>query len=774
MHHAAARCVCFFLFLLTTKALVASPLEEQLALAGDNAGQLQQALDKVADDQRAGMEFLIANMPERDLQSLSSEYLLENVTLAYRAWREAPWHEEVSEPLFLNNVLPYASINERRDRWRAKFFEKLQPLVKDAKKPGEAAAILNNEIFKLFEVRYSTKRAKADQSPFESMESGLASCTGLSVLLIDACRAVGVPARFVGTPLWSDQSGNHSWVEVWDEGWHFTGAAEPAGMDLDKGWFIARAARAERDNPRHAIYATSFKRTPLQFPCVWRRGVDYVKAVNVTERYVADKTELPAGHGYARFRVLGEKGERVSCDLKLVDAEGDVCFEGMTRDERFDGNDHLTAVLAKGQQFAATAVHDGQKVTQQVTLEADEQLITIDLSQAPVDPEAGAADDPIAGLKSYLAKPGKERGDIAEQAFSNVALTRQQADEASELLWSDHVERIKQERAAEMEARVLEEGDLKMPFFYTTYGDKPEGGRSLYISMHGGGGAPARVNDQQWKNQQKLYEPPEGVYVAPRAPTNTWNLWHQKHIDRMFGRLIENLIVFEDVDPNRVYLMGYSAGGDGAYRLAPRMADRWAAVSMMAGHPGGTSPLGLRNIGFAIYMGGRDAAYKRNETAAEWKAKLGTLQQKDPEGYLHQVTIYPKKGHWMDGEDASSIDWMRKQQRDTLPTKVVWKQDGVTHMRFYWLSTESPVAGTLVIAERDASTIDLQSEDVESLSIRLNDDMVNLDQPLRVTSGERVLHEGVVNRTIATLHKTLVERGDPAAMFSGEVHVSLQ
>ena len=40
-------------------------------------------------------------------------------------------------------------------------------------------------------------------------------------------------------------------------------------------------------------------------------------------------------------------------------------------------------------------------------------------------------------------------------------------------------------------------------------------------------------------------------------------------------------IVFEDVDPNRVYLLGYSAGGDGVYQLAPRMADRFAAASMM-------------------------------------------------------------------------------------------------------------------------------------------------------------------------------------------------
>ncbi len=44
--------------------------------------------------------------------------------------------------------------------------------------------------------------------------------------------------------------------------------------------------------------------------------------------------------------------------------------------------------------------------------------------------------------------------------------------------------------------------------------------------MHGGGAVPVQVNDQQWLNQIQLYRPEEGIYVAPRAPTNTWNLSH--------------------------------------------------------------------------------------------------------------------------------------------------------------------------------------------------------------------------------------------------------
>src|SRR5690606_6946618 len=115
--------------------------------------------------------------------------------------------------------------------------------------------------------------------------------------------------------------------------------------------------------------------------------------------------------------------------------------------------------------------------------------------------------------------------------------------------------------------------------------------------------APAAVNDGQWENQKHLYSLKEGIYVAPRAPTNTWDLWHQEHIDSMLRRLIENMVAIEDVNWNRVYLMGYSAGGDGVYQLAPRMSDTWAAAAMMAGHPNETSARGLRNVPFALQVG---------------------------------------------------------------------------------------------------------------------------------------------------------------------------
>ena len=98
---------CFYLSSFTYSQAVedAAQISDALKRAGSNRGQIQAALDQAPAAQRAGMEFLVAHMPEKDLQNLSAKYLLTNLTLAYKAWDESPWKNEVPEALFFNNVL---------------------------------------------------------------------------------------------------------------------------------------------------------------------------------------------------------------------------------------------------------------------------------------------------------------------------------------------------------------------------------------------------------------------------------------------------------------------------------------------------------------------------------------------------------------------------------------------------------------------------------------------------------------------------------------------
>lgn len=387
------------------------------------------------------------------------------------------------------------------------------------------------------------------------------------------------------------------------------------------------------------------------------------------------------------------------------------------------------------------------------------------------------AGSPLSSLEEWLSVDRDARAPLADREFANAALSKEEAACSKQLLWEDHAAMIRETRAEEMKKKAISLGEKTMRFDFTVFGDKPEGGRSLFISMHGGGGAPAQVNESQWRNQMRLYKPKEGIYLCPRAPTDTWNLWHQAHIDPLFDRLIENLIVFEAVNPERVYLMGYSAGGDGVYQLAPRMCDRFAAAAMMAGHPNETSPLGLRNLPFALQVGGNDGSYGRNKVAASWGGKLLDLQEDDPEGYIHFVKIYQGKGHWMNLEDKVAVPWMAKYVRCRLPEKIVWKQDDVTHGRSYWVALPGGEvkARQLIMVSRDGQQFNVNKADgVGTLCILLNDEMIDFAEPVTVKFGDKKVYEGKVSRSIAAISKTMIERGDPGLIFSAILNVKLK
>ena len=354
-------------------------------------------------------------------------------------------------------------------------------------------------------------------------------------------------------------------------------------------------------------------------------------------------------------------------------------------------------------------------------------------------------------------------------------LSKAESQTAIDLLWADYRQRLAAKRADEIKTQSIQIGDKTLRYLEKAFGRAPEGERSLWISMHGGGGAPPEVNDSQWKNQIQLYQPPEGFYVAPRAPTDTWNLWHQPHIDGLFDRLIENYTAARGVNPNRVYLMGYSAGGDGVYQLATRMADRWAAASMMAGHPNDAQPDNLRNIGFGLFVGGKDSAYKRNQIAAKWKNLLFNLRQNDPNGYPHLVRIYPEMGHWMNRKDAEALPWMSQFRRDPWPKKIIWRQAKGLTSRFYWLKIPKQhlAKDQRLTAEVDDQTIRITAENTPQLIVRLSDALVNLDHPITVIVNGKEQFRGKVNRSAREIVQSLQQRADPSSASPASITINL-
>jgi hypothetical protein len=734
--------------------LWAGPLDDFIAAAKAKRGEAGEAAAR----------FLVEHMPAADRESLSAEYLLSDLDLAFRAREEFPWAKSVPTELFHNDVLPYAVFDETREAWRADFLEKARPLVKDAKTATEAALALNRELFKLINVHYNTGRKRPNQSPSESIAQGRATCTGLSIILVDACRAVGIPARAVGTPLWANERGNHTWVEVWDGDWHFTGADEYDANGLDRGWFVGDAAQAKADVPRHAIYATSWKRD-VAFPMVWARNSDRVGAVNVTARYA--KAEVAA----REFAQLGVRlwdragGSRLVAKVCVLDGVRRQCALADSKAGTADLNDMPRFTLAPGVRGWLRFTRGGEvRELAFGPLAKGSPTVDAHWDALPVITPA------VVALENWLNFDPAQR-DPADPALQ-APLTKSEAARAVELLAADRLSRLAEERRGEFDQRAISLEGKTLRWMERTFGEAPTNGHSLWISMHGGGNAPAGVNDRQWTNQLGLYQPAEGIYVAPRAPTDTWNLWHEAHIDPLFQRLIEDYVALRGVNPDRVFLLGYSAGGDGVWQLAPRMADRFAAAAMMAGHPNEASLLGLRNLPFAIFMGGNDAAYNRNKIAADRAAELDRLAREDAGGYVHFARIYEGIGHWMERKDAEGIPWLAGFTRNPWPTRVVWQQDDVVHQRFYWLE----VADRAAIRERqkigarvEGQTITLEGEVNPALSLRLSDRLLELDQPVKVVAGGRELYSGRPERRAANILRSLAERADAAAVATAVV-----
>ncbi len=360
--------------------------EQALKNAGENKVELKKALENTPVEQKEAMQFLIAYMPEKDLKSLKGSYLLENVALAYQAREAFPWAKNVPKEIFFNDILPYASMNETRDNWRQDFYDRFSKYVKDATTMEEAILAINKVIKDEVGVEYNTKRNKPHQSPYESMEIKMASCTGLSILLNDAFRAVGIPSRVAGIPAWTTKRGNHNWVEVWtpsDKQWHFT-EYYPNGKGLDHGWLLADAAKANPKSFMHSVYATSWKSAEIHFPMVWDMTDQTVPGVNVSERYIKlGNKGKKIGANDCELRVdYTVGGKRIAIPVVLVQGGVDMS-KGLTPDKTKDMNQFLNLKAKKGQIYQLAFMLPGTEKWQykEVKTNNKEEFLRVKLNE---------------------------------------------------------------------------------------------------------------------------------------------------------------------------------------------------------------------------------------------------------------------------------------------------------------------------------------------------------------------------------------------------------
>ncbi|MBO5901220.1 MAG: transglutaminase domain-containing protein [Alistipes sp.] len=390
-----------YLFFAMLAAVFAVGCSSELDKAIDSsprAGELRAMLDELDGAEREDMEFLLINMLSSDRDNMSLELLKENVEYANIAREKYEWAKALPKEVYQRDVLPFHVVDEVRDAWRKELYEMFAPAVDTCKTMYDAVCAVNANIPQLTGVHYNTKREKTNQSPRESMRQGMASCTGLAILLVDAYRAVGIPARFAGTASWHDNRGNHSWTEVWLDGqWRVTEYYFPS--QLDHLWFMADASKAKAEDRTYAIYATRFGKADDWFPMVWADGdvegrpieelPRTIGAENVTERYITLAYEqytrhIEAGtHTFIKIAGYKERGKTEHSEDRV--AMGVDVFRGteqmgggLTANELRDMNDMFSVLVPKNTEYELRYYNaKGELQTQKVVLGEEEVTVQI-------------------------------------------------------------------------------------------------------------------------------------------------------------------------------------------------------------------------------------------------------------------------------------------------------------------------------------------------------------------------------------------------------------
>jgi len=143
------------------------------------------------------------------------------------------------------------------------------------------------------------------------------------------------------------------------------------------------------------------------------------------------------------------------------------------------------------------------------------------------------------------------------------------------------------------------------------------------------------------------------VVVSPQCPAGEW--WQAGPLEVLLDEAQASL----RIDPDRVYLTGLSMGGFGAWELAVKCPDRFAAVAPVCGGGNPYRLSGIAHVPVWAFHGAKDPLVPliRSEEMVEALRKCGGDAR---------LTVYPDTGHdsWTETYDNPELyEWFLRHPR---------------------------------------------------------------------------------------------------------------
>ena len=179
----------------------------------------------------------------------------------------------------------------------------------------------------------------------------------------------------------------------------------------------------------------------------------------------------------------------------------------------------------------------------------------------------------------------------------------------------------------------------------------------LVVYLHGSGEIGRGVSVLKKRNPCHWAKEKAGVFpfilAAPPATREGWNS------DKIV-RLVERLCRDERIDPDRVYLTGFSMGGGAAFRIAGDRPDLFAAIVPVAGGAHPMNADALRNMPVWAFHGETDETIPLFHSSDMIDAirESGNTEAK--------LTVLPDTGHGIAAEVYSRPElyqWMFQHRR---------------------------------------------------------------------------------------------------------------
>jgi predicted esterase len=326
-------------------------------------------------------------------------------------------------------------------------------------------------------------------------------------------------------------------------------------------------------------------------------------------------------------------------------------------------------------------------------------------------------------------------------------------------------------------------------------GDAPQMG--LFIGLHGGGEGAGNKSEAQG-NWSGILGKNKLIGVFPQAIQLVHDAWNTVEGDRFVISLVEMAKRTYDIDPNRVFVGGFSMGGTGSWFHAGRHPETYAAALPFSGvifperdpnkrvlkiHHGFVP--NIRHVPL-YYTAGADDTQCPSDTYVFAEEMLSKLRAEHPGEYETNFRLIPKLAHaFPPGEPQGSFEWIEKKQRQTFPKTLTWEvakdpmpmpADGrLNPQDFYWLRCEEPVDFQQIDAEIKGQEVTIKTKrrsPPHKLTVYLAPELLDVDKEITITVDDFVKFKGTLEPSICAILESISARIDRAMVFTRRVELS--